>query len=377
MSSITINNTSIKKRLKKRLRRPYYIYREVKKLRADRKHLWKDAVEQFRLEKPRNGSLADYKTALRRHRVSYDEYMKCYEFWNLDEKKRSEFVSELEMRCIYRKTVQVEFDQLCSNKMLLLNAFKKYVHRDWTFVGSISFDEFKSFVASRDCVAKPRGGTLGRGVFLIRKDENQHLQKLYDYCHDNNFIVEERVCAYKEMEDFHPKSLNTIRVFTVSNDDCCEVVAAVFRMGVADNIVDNGFAGGILAPIDLNSGIVKMKGRDEKGNSYARHPDSGKAINGFVIPSWEKVVNTCKEMSKCLDMIVFAGWDVCVLPDGNIELIEVNSYPSITVLQTATKEGLKPRIRSIGEKVLGYDPIGLISVWSKSYVRYEGIYGRY
>ena len=377
MSKIATQKTSIKKRLKKLFRRPYYAYRELKKLRADRKRLWNEAVEQFKIEQPQNGSLADYKAALRRHRVSYDEYMKCYEFWNLDEKKRNEFVSEMEMRCIYRKTVQVEFDHLCSNKVLLLNAFKKYVHRNWIFAGTISFEEFKTFVASRDCIAKPRGGTLGRGVFLIRKDENHPLHKLYDYCHDNNFIVEEKVRACKEMEDFHPQSLNTIRVFTVSNDDCCEIVAAVFRMGVADKIVDNGFAGGILASIELNSGIVNMNGRDEKGNSYAKHPDSGKAISGFVIPNWEKVVNTCKEMSKCLDMIVFAGWDICVLPDGNVELIEVNSYPSITVLQTAIKEGLKPRVQSIGTKVLGYDPIKLISVWSKSHVKYEDVYGRY
>ncbi|MBO7616784.1 MAG: hypothetical protein J6T22_06220 [Bacteroidales bacterium] len=367
---------AIKERMKK-LHRFYYMYREVMKRREERKRLWSKAVEQFREEQPKVGSLGDYKDALLRHRVSYEEYMNCYEFWDLDEKMRDTFVSEMEMRCIYRKTVQVRFDRLCSNKVLILNRFGRYVNRKWGFTGSMSLEEFMKFISSTDCIAKPNFGTLGRGVFVIRKDDSHNWQELYAYCRKNNMLIEERLRACKEMEEFHPQSLNTIRVFTISNGSRCELVAAVFRMGVADHVVDNGAAGGILASIDLNTGVVASEGRDEGGHSYLLHPDSGKCIKGFAIPHWDIVVNTCKELAKSMEEIVFAGWDIGVLSNGNVELIEVNSYPSITVLQTAAKMGLKPRLSALGKEVLGYDPVKLISVWSKSYVKYEGVYGRY
>ena len=81
-------------------------------------------------------------------------------------------------------------------------------------------------------------------------------------------------------------------------------------------------------------------------------------------------------MAKIMDNLVFAGWDICVCENGHVELVELNSYPSVTIMQTATLQGLKPRLRALGKEVLGYDPVKLISVWSKSYVQYENIYGR-
>lgn len=373
MSSMKI---TLKKWMKK-FHRFYYIYREFVKLRVDRDMLWDDAVAKFKEENPEKGSIDDYKNALYCNRVSYVEYMHCYEFWKLDKMQRDKFVSEKEMSCIYRKSVQVNFDRLCRNKVLLLKKFRKYVHRPWTYSDMLSIDTFIDFVSSKDCVGKPIGGTIGRGVFMIRKEEDHDWQKLFEYCREHKILVEERVRACRELEDFHPQSLNTIRVFTISKDGRCELVASELRVGVGDNIVDNASAGGIVAAIDLETGIIIGDGADKAGNRYKAHPDTGKVFKGFVIPHWQKVVDMCKEMSIIVPEMVFAGWDICVLPNGDIEMMEVNSYPNITGLQTAYQKGLKPRLSALGKEVLGYDPVKLISIWSKSYVKYESVYGRY
>jgi hypothetical protein len=88
-------------------------------------------------------------------------------------------------------------------------------------------------------------------------------------------------------------------------------------------------------------------------------------------------VEVCKEAATVIPETVFAGWDVCVRQDGEIELIEVNAFPGVTGLQTARQKGLKPRLKLLGEKVLGYNPLKLISVWSRSYVKYDGKYGHW
>ena len=122
---------------------------------------------------------------------------------------------------------------------------------------------------------------------------------------------------------------------------------------------------------------VCRDGADKLGNTYVVHPESGKAFKGFVIPHWTEVVDTCKKMSSVVPELVFAGWDICVLQDGTVELVEVNSTSNMSGLQTANGKGIKPRLRDVGKRILGYDPVKLISIWSKSYVKYDGKYGHY
>lgn len=367
---------TLKDRLKK-VRRLYYMYREVVKLRDDRKRLWKEAKRRFEEEQPQQGSLADYKRALRRHRVSYKEYMHCYKFLDCDEKQRDEFISDREMHCIYRKTVEASVNMRFKNKVLALRYFEKYIHRRWLYTRESTFDSFVELVQTKDCLVKPVAGSLGKGIRLIKKDDQADLKALYNQCYEEDCIVEEKLCGCKELAEFHPGSLNTLRVFTVSKGERCEVLAAMLRAGVGDSLVDNASAGGIVSFVDVATGTVTSDGADKQGNTYVMHPETGKAFKGCVIPHWEQVVAVCKSMSLTVPELVFAGWDLCVLQDGSVELVEVNSYSNVSGLQTAYRHGIKPRLRAVGKEVLGYDPVKLVSVWSRSYVRYEGKYGRH
>lgn len=367
---------TIRNRLKE-FRYPYYVYREIMKKKGDREVLWRDAVKQFDEGTAKHGRLREYKRALYRHRFLYEEY-NAYKLWDLDEKRWDEFISDKEMQCIYRKMVQVDIVNCFYDKMKGLEAFAKYVHRRWLDPNAITFEAFKDFVVSMECIAKPRWGMKGKGVFLVQRNEDdKYLFELYQYCRKNHFIIEEYLRACNEIEEFHPKSLNTVRVVTVSKDDKVEILDAEFRMGVNDNVVDNASRGGVLASIDIETGKFTKNGVDMQGNEYVCHPNSGKVIKGFVIPHWEEIVRVCKEAAIVVPETIFAGWDICVQQGGRIELIEVNAFPGVIGLQTASQRGLKSRLKEVGEKVLGFNPLKLISVWSKSFVKYEGKYAHY
>lgn len=354
----------------------YYVYREIKKREEERNRFWKDAVVRFDEGTAKHGNLKDYKHALYRNRFLYEEY-NAYKIWDSDKKRRTVFISEKEIQCIYRKTVQVNIARCFTDKKEQLEVFGKYVHRKWLYPRAVSFEEFKNFVTSNDCIAKPRGGTQGQHVFLVKKGDETYLKELYEFCREKYVLVEEYMKACSEIEAFHPQSLNTIRVFTISKNNKVEVLDAELRMGIRDNVVDNAHCGGVLASIDIDSGVLVGNGFDMSGNEYVVHPDSGKTIKGFVIPHWAEIVEVCKEAATIIPETVFAGWDICVRQDGEIELIEVNAFPGVTGLQTARQKGLKPRLKLLGEKVLGYNPLKLISVWSRSYVKYDGKYGHW
>jgi hypothetical protein len=181
----------------------------------------------------------------------------------------------------------------------------------------MGFEVVKDLVMSTDCIAKPRRGMKGQGVFFIRKDGDENrIKELYQYCRKNHFIVEERLRASEEIEEFHPQSLNTVRVVTISNKNKVEILDAEFRMGIGENVVDNASCGGILASINVVTGALIENGVDMFGNEYVNHPSTGKAIKGFMIPHWDEIVRVCKEAATVVQGTVFVGWDVCICRMG-------------------------------------------------------------
>lgn len=125
------------------------------------------------------------------------------------------------------------------------------------------------------------------------------------------------------MAQFHPSSLNTIRVATVKFDDGVEVIEAFFRTGRGGNIVDNAGAGGVFGTIDIETGIIDAVG-DEYGNLYEVHPDSGLPIKGFAIPRWEEAKAMAIELADIVKGNRYSGWDLALTENGWI-MIEGNA----------------------------------------------------
>ena len=356
------------KRITSYISHKYPVRKELRERRWDRKVLYSDAIEQFAKEKPVHGSLSDYKKALYKHRVSYREYMYGYEYWRLDEKQRNAFISQREMWCIYRKIIQSNVGKVLANKVLFLKSFKSFVHREWINPIEVDFDSFLSFVNCHDCIAKPLLGDQGKGVFMVDKKDVEDYRELYEYCRTNNYLIEEKIKACPELEGFHPQSLNTIRVVTMSGKGKCEVLGALFRMGVNGSVVDNSHAGGLCTPIDIQTGITMTDGIGLNGESFEFHPDSGKRIKGFCIPHWDDCLRVCFQASQVIPNNYITGWDICVMPDRHVELIEGNYGPDVDGgLQAPLKKGIKKRVQEIGKRLYGFDPLSLLPFWSRSY----------
>ena len=347
--------------------RPYEIFRWF----SERRIFLKEAKTHFQNDKTLPGSYRDYKKAFWKHRVTYSEYMDRYEYWKLDEKQRDEFISRSEMQCVYRKLGDVNVMKVFYNKIEFLTHFHQFIHRKWIIVKDSSLEDFKKMVEATDCIAKPIEGTAGQGIFKICAQNVDNWEELYKKCVEKNILLEECIQSNEELKAFHPNSLNTIRVVTVSNGDRFVVFGALFRMGAHGSVVDNTHAGGVFAPINVETGVIDIEAVDSINNHYKCHPDTQKQIVGFKIPYWDEIIETCKKASKTIPNIRFAGWDVCVTKDGFIELIEGNHAPDFDGgMQAPLKVGVKKRIQQSIIDVLGVDPIKYISVWRKPRNKY-------
>ena len=341
------------------------VIRERQILSKEKKKYIAEAKECFK-SNPLHGSMKDYLDALNKHRVTYGEYMHKFEFWRLNEAQREEFISCSEMQCIYRKMVQPEVRTVLLYKNRFLKEFSSYTQRRWLEVEKASFEEFASMVSQFDCIAKPMEGWWGKGIRIIKKTENDsEIRRLYDDCLKEGILLEERVHACKEIEAFHPSSLNTVRVVTISNPQECIVFGAILRMGTGDSIIDNTHNGGIFASIDVKTGVINTDGLDSNGNIYKEHPDSHIPIKGFQIPFWDKVIEMCSNATKVIPRTIFVGWDVVIFDDGRVGLIEGNHAPDFDGgMQAPKKIGVKQKVKRAVMDLYGIDPLQFISVYS-------------
>ena len=340
------------------------LFREVYILLEERNRFSEEARERFAKEKPQSGSYIDYKDAFWKHRVTYSEYMYSYEFFRLTEEQRNEFISTSEMQCIYRKFGDKDVRNLFHDKVAFLNAFHAFVHRKWALAKDLSLDDFQSMLEQYDCIAKPIDGTRGHGISKLSAKEIEDWGSLYTRCVEDNLLLEQCVQAYDEIAEFHPSSLNTIRVVTISNNGKSVVFGALFRMGAHGSVIDNTHAGGVYAPINVETGTIEVDAIDSMNNHFLNHPDTGKPIKGFVIPKWKEIIETCKKASAAIPDIHFAGWDLCVTKDGFVEIIEGNHAPDFDGgMQAPLKMGVKKKLRRAMMDVMGIDPLPYVSIW--------------
>lgn len=336
-----IKNTFLYKIVKKTHLYDKFAYYRLKKLRMQENLI--EAKHRFAIECPIRGDISDYYKALKTNLVSYSEYMYQYEFWKLNESERHAYISRLEMRLLYERIIPKRIAHIFWNKADFLTLFAPYIHRRWVRADSISFKQFCDFNNSVDCIVKPIEGTIGAGIFKIARG-SQDRESLYKKCVSNNFLIEECISNESKIAQFHPYSLNTIRITSVVGGG---VLGAFIRFGRHGSVVDNAHAGGIFAQIDPETGVIVSNGINTDGNEYEIHPDTHVKIKGFEVPRWIDMLNVCISAHKLVPMMPVVGWDVCINVNNEIEIIEGNHMPDVDVLQSPLKVGIRSKLKDL------------------------------
>lgn len=311
--------------------------------------IWKDEKQRFidEVSKSDIPSIAKeryYKT-LKKYRISPSEYFYQYEFDRLSETERREFIMRSEMQKVYRELVEPSVRPYFFNKVLFLQTHANLIKRRWIVANHFTDkEELIDLITSVDTIVKPIEGSLGKGIYKIVSNKVDDPVLLAESLIRDSVLVEECITAIEEIQNFHPSSLNTIRVVTFSNGNKAEVIGAFIRFGCHGSIVDNAHAGGVFATIDIDTGKVISNGLDTDGIEYEYHPDSQKSIKGFAIPQWSIVKETCLQATSIVPGLKFAGWDCVVLPDGQVDIIEGNHGPDVDVMQSPLKIGIRKTI---------------------------------
>lgn len=259
-----------------------------------------------------------------------------YEFYRSSDYDVSRYMTERDRVKLYRYADHKDYVHICADKKDFYDTFSEFMQQDCIFVdGEEDRDSFFSFVeGKKEIIAKPRDGQRGVGVTKLIVDTEEGIEKAWEYCLQGKLIAEKVITGCAELEEFHPLSLNTIRVSTaVEKNGTPHIMAATIRTGVRDNYVDNGHSDGVYAAIDVDTGIISTIGYNANGERFPLHPDSGKAFAGTQIPHWQELRELVLKAAKKVPQLRYIGWDWALNQDYQWILVEGNEPGGIDVHQ--------------------------------------------
>ncbi|MCK9226136.1 MAG: hypothetical protein M0Q02_13770 [Candidatus Muirbacterium halophilum] len=278
-----------------------------------------------------------------------------YRFYNKRHFEKLKFMSFRKRKlvmgvCNNKNEVNKFRDKATFNKI-----FNDFIKREWIDIDTCAYEDFVIFTEKHKFfIVKPKTGGDGKSIY---KDGLKNIANLNDYYHKlkgKGIILEEIVLQNREIAKFNPSSVNTVRVVTVlTTDNIPIIMTANFRMGNGTGIADNFHQKGVVAAVDIETGVVKSIGADIEGKTYLFHPFSGQQIVGFKIPYWEEVCKTVHDAALVVPEVRYVGWDVVIGCDGIISIIEGNDTANPDISQAADQEGkwplYKPYIKIIKE----------------------------
>ena len=299
-------------------------------------------------EEQKNYYITDMVYSLHRFGCMFDEYF-LYNFPNLNTEGRESFITDKIRWSYYSKMNTPEGNEIFNNKKKTYDLFKSFYKRDLVFVsGEEDKNNFIEFVKKHsDFIVKPYNSSGGRGVCKKSVTDEKSIDEIFKELTLNcgGSVCEEIIVQSDKIASFHPSSVNTVRFTTIKDKDGIHLFYPLLRTGVGNAFIDNATAGGIFALIDSESGIVRTVARDEKGNSFLAHPNTGVVYPGFELPEWEKAVSLVKSLATVVEDNHYVGWDIAHTDAGWI-MVEGNPRGQMIMMQLFCKTGFKQEIEN-------------------------------
>lgn len=275
--------------------------------------------------------------------------------YNLNRKNKHEYLSEFDW---YKsRYINGNYKFILNNKIVCTQLLKQYIYvpqifaikqtkRICGFDNSIDSAEkiINLIKKEKKVFIKPIDSGKGKGVQTIRFDKNKFFidndeissSDLNKYLlKEKNYFICESIVQNEYLNKLYDKTTNTLRLITFKDPETDKFILdfAVQRIGRKQTIpVDNGSMGGLVAKVDLDTGMLSSARCLHNLNEYKKHPDSNSKIEGAIIPEWDKIKEEIIELSNHFPYLNFIAWDVLLTKKGMC-IIEANTSSGVNILQ--------------------------------------------
>ncbi len=327
-----------------------YIFKRIKSM--DKKAMFNkiDSIHK-KTDKSKFSILIDMQKCAIKYGAGYMDY-DLFEMYNLNSKQRDTYITRGRNNSLIAKYNNKDYFHLFENKDEFNTLFKDYIKRDWINVKGTDKQKLIEWMRKHQVfMAKPIDGGCGKGIEKIKISDYSSLDDLYDYLVNNevNFELEELIKQHPDVSNIYPDAINTVRIVSILKNETPNIICAYFRIGNG-KFVDNFNSGGMVAPVNKDTGEVIDRAIDKNKNLYVNHPQTNSQIKGFKFPYWNEAIEMVKNASKVVPQMAYIGWDVAFTPTGPL-FVEGNEYPGHDIYQlpehTPNKLGIMPNFNNI------------------------------
>ena len=286
-----------------------------------------------------------------RYEAGYKDYELCA-FYELTDAQRATYVTRGINNRIVRLLNDPKYTYCMKDKQVFNRIYAPFLHRAWMDMTSASLEDFIAFMNGRDqVITKPTAASCGHGVEILRRSSFGDLRQMFSHLQVIHAgLVEEVIVQHPQVASIYPHSVNTYRIVTVLRNGFAHVIYGFIRIGNGGQSVDNINAGGMAAPIDIDTGVIRYAAYDKNGHCYDVHPATGQPIVGILLPYWKDAVEMCLSAAQVIPQLGYIGWDIAVTENGP-QLIEGNEFPGHDILQmpphVPDKIGMLPKFRQV------------------------------
>ena len=292
-----------------------------------------------------------------RYGTGYLDYM-TFGFVYIKGKQRRTFMTMNDNLALDKHLNDPEYKKYVEDKLAFNELFTEFLHRDYLNLKKADLDAFCKFCEGKESFFVKQIGTFGGlGVRKIHLDANTDLKELYEsLIRDGFFLVEETIRQHEEMNRICARSINTLRITTLTGPDGKPQCAYVLmRIGNGKTDVDNVTSGGMYTWVSEDGMLHFPAFCDKQAAYFDRHPASGTAFEGFKVPYYHEAVALCLQAAAKLPQIRYVGWDVAITPDGPC-LVEGNDLPGYDMPQNRRFHpdgcGLRPHFSKILQETI-------------------------
>lgn len=267
-----------------------------------------------------------------------------YKFYDKNWRGRKKFVTFNRGLDLIRRFNNGSEDEriLVEDKTIFAEVFSDLTKRKILSSENLSKERFRAFLNELGrVIIKPADGYNGNNIYILNaSDSEEDIQRAYESFSSHKYVIEEVLEQDGIMKELNPGTLNTMRVNVINNNGSFEIQNAILRSGQGNKPVDNICAGGVVTWIDINTGIAASPFCDLNNKRVISHPLTGVIIMGKKIPLWERVKETAITGAKRISKVKYTSWDIAVIKNDDVAVVEGNTYGNFNIQQVITQTGL-------------------------------------
>lgn len=277
--------------------------------------------------------LCDIQRCATRYGAGYTDYA-LFEMYKLSDAKRDTYITRGRNNELMKRYNASEDALVFDDKRQFDTRFAAYLNREFVCSDAPKADVSAFLRRHETVVLKPALGMCGKGVEILDVAACGGAEAAYTYIQQAQIpmVIEEVLSQHETVSAVYPHAINTARIVTILKDDTVHVICAYWRIGNNGARVDNFNSGGMVAPVDEASGIVRDHAVDKQKRVYARHPYTDAPIKGFALPFWEEALTLVTAAAKEVPTMRYIGWDVAFTINGAC-LVEGNNFPGHDIYQ--------------------------------------------